>query len=108
MGVVKVGAGANQADLTTKHQRARVANAHLETLRFYVSAGRAAGAPAILACNRSEGDDRWMPRGRADMFERQHRKPRFALFTPMKVSKGLKITAAVGQWRVTVGELANG
>ena len=42
------------------------------------------------------------------MLERQHRKPRFALFTPMKVARGPKTTAAVGQWRVTVGELANG
>ena len=45
---------------------------------------------------------------RADMFERQHRKPRFALFTPMKASRGPNTAAAVCQWRVTVGELANG
>ena len=51
LGVVKVGADANPADLMTKHLRAEVANAHLETLRFYVSAGRAASAPALLACN---------------------------------------------------------
>ena len=41
------------------------------------------------------------------MLERQHRKPRFALFTPMKVARGPETVAAVGQWRVTVGELAN-
>ena len=108
LGVVKVGTDANLADLMTKHLRAEVANAHLETLRFYVSAGRAASAPALSACNRHEGDDRWMPRGRADIFERQHRKLCFALFTPMEVARGPKTAATVGQWRVTVGELANG
>ena len=81
LGVVKVGTVANPADLMTKHLRAEVANAHLETLRFCVSASRAASAPALLACSQSGEDDRWRPRSRADVFERQHRKPRFALFT---------------------------
>ena len=51
LGVVKVGTDANPADLMTKHLCAEVANTHLETLRLYVSAGRAASAPALLACN---------------------------------------------------------
>ena len=51
LGVVKVGTDANPADLMTKHLHAEVANAHLETLRFYVSAGRDASAPALLACD---------------------------------------------------------
>ena len=106
--MVKVGTNANPADLMTKHLRAEVANAHLDMLRFYISAGRAASAPALLACSQSGEDDRWRPRGRADVLERQHRKPRFALFTPMKAARGRKTAAAVGQWRVTVGELADG
>ena len=109
LGVVKVGTDANPADLITKHLRAEVANAHLDTLRFYVATGRAASAPALPACSRSEGDECWRPRGRAEVLERERRKPRFALFTPMKVARGPKTAAAVGgQWRVTIGELANG
>ena len=106
--MVKVGPDANPADLMTNHLRAEVANAHLDTLRFYVSTGRAASAPALLACSQSGEDDRWRPRGRADLLERQHRKPRLALFTPMKVARVPKTAAAVGQWRVTIGEFANG
>ena len=48
-----------------------------------------------------EGDD-------AEVIERRHCKPRFALFTPMKVARGPKSATAVGRWRVTIGELANG
>ena len=107
LGVVKVGTDANPADLMRKHLRTEVANAHLETLRFYVSAGRAASSPALLACNQGGGDDRWTQRGRADVLETQQRKPRFALLTEMKVAKGRKTETAVGQWRVTVAELAN-
>ena len=51
--MVKVGTDANPADLMTKHLRAEVANAHLDTLRFYVSTGRAASAPALLACSQN-------------------------------------------------------
>ena len=47
-------------------------------------------------------------RGRADVIEMHHRKPRFAMFTPMKVAKGPKNASAVGDLRVTIGELANG
>ena len=57
LGVVKVGTNANPADLMTKHLRAEVANAHLDTLRFYVSTGRAASAPDLLACSQSGVDD---------------------------------------------------
>ena len=48
-----------------------------------------------------EGDD-------AEVIERRHCKPRVALFTRMKVAKGVKNATAVGRWRVTIGELANG
>ena len=51
--MVKVGTDANQANLMTKHLRAEVAIAHLDTLRFYVSMGRAASAAALLACSQS-------------------------------------------------------
>ena len=71
LGVVKVGTDANPADLMTKHLRAEVANSHLDTLRFYVSTGRAASAPALLACSQNGEDDRWRPRGRADVLKRR-------------------------------------
>ena len=73
----------------TKHLRADVASQHLEARRFYVSAGRAASAPALRACSRSdERDDRWGKRDDAELIERRHSKPRFAVFTQMKVAKG--------------------
>ena len=109
LGLVKVGTDPNPADLMTKHLRAEVASQHLETLRYFVSTGRAASAPAFLACSNSdEGDDRWRNRVDAEVIERQHSKPRYALFTTMKVAKGPKSAAAVGKWRITIGELANG
>ena len=92
----------------TKHLRAEVANKHLEALRFYTATGRAASAPTLLACNRSKDGDSWMRRDDAEVVERRHSKPRFALFMRMKVAKGHKTAAAVGRWRVTIGELANG
>ena len=107
--MVKVCTDANPVGLMTKHLRAEVASQHLETLRCHVSRGRAASAPALLACSRSdEGDDRWRNRVDAEVIERRHSKPRYALFTPMKVAKGPKSAAAVGKWRITIGELANG
>ena len=106
--MVKVRNDAKPADLMTKHFRAEVASQHLEALRFYIAPGRAASAPALLACSHDEGDDRWMRRDGAEVIERRHHKPRFALFTPMKVAKGPKSATAVGRWRVTIGELADG
>ena len=93
----------------TKHIRAEVASHHLETLRYYVSTGRTASAPALLACSRSdEGGDRWRNKRDSEVIERRHSKPRYALFTQMMVAKGPKSAAAVGKWRITIGELANG
>ena len=132
LGVVKVGTDANPADLMTKHLRAEIASRHLEALHYYVSTGRAASAPSLLRCsssrdesppetilpvqregidkwrNRAEGIDKWRNRADAEIVEREHHKPRFALFTPMKVAKGPKSAADVGKWRITIGELANG
>ena len=97
LGVVKVGTDANPADLMTKHLRAEVANKHLEALRFYVATGRAASAPALSACSRNEGDDRWMRRDGAEVIERRHHKPRFALFTPIKIGRMPKTVVALGR-----------
>ena len=110
LGVVKVGTDDNPADLMTKHLRAEIASRHLEALRYYVSTGRAASAPSLLRCSSSsdEGIDKWRNRADAEIVEREHHKPRFALFTPMKVAKGPKSAADVGRWRITIGELANG
>ena len=106
--MVKVGTDANPADLMTKHLRAEVANKHIEALRFDTATGRAARAPVLLACSRSEENDRWMRRDDAEVVERRRSKQRFAIFTPMKVAQGPKSAAAVGKWRITIGELANG
>ena len=108
LGVVKVGTDIRPVDLMRKYLRAEVADAHLETLRYYTSTGRAASAPVLLACSRAADDDRWEPCGRSAVVTRHHMKLRFAMFTLIKFARGPKNAAAVGSLRVTVGELADG
>ena len=109
----KVHGLANPADLVTKHLNQQAASKHLELLDMWTEGGRAEAAPKLNSCEvhsehgaadlPSEASiDGWLVSSGHSCISRAHRKPRTALFTPMKVP-GAPPAAELTPARVTKG-----
>jgi hypothetical protein len=110
--VSKVPGVDNPADLFTKHLDEETMKKHLARLGFQIKTDRAASAPTLNSVR--EGDehtknepyaDEWRIEGETAV--RQHLKPRYELFTPLRV-RGAPPAKALTPMRVSEGTLEDG
>ena len=96
----------NPADLMTKHLDSAMAEAHLQYLKLEFRDGRAETAAKLYMA--TEGD-KWIERGEAGRWTRQHKSWRSSLFTPYKVAHGPSTSnKSMGVIRRTIGTYKDG
>ena len=102
--VQKVNGKENPADLLTKHLPAPEVRVHMESLGFATSTSRATLAPRLNGLHGEDidyaGEDEW--RLQEHYVIREHRRPRTALFTPIRVA-GAPPAKALTATRITRG-----
>ena len=97
----------NQADVTTKNLKAETLNRHIENIGGALPIARTSAALTMHALEAGKVvKDAWH---RAEgQIVRMHRKPREALFTPMKVAGGPLSAGEIFGRRLTIGRFMSG